>query len=71
MSESGVRYADKNRSEKFKCKRRTQRVRLNIIDERVGQTSPEWNGSVTDPLGSYTGVPENRFEKPVQDADDL
>ncbi|MBQ0110929.1 MAG: hypothetical protein KBS41_03280 [Oscillospiraceae bacterium] len=24
-----------------------------------------------DPLGSYTGTPENRFEKPTQDADDL
>lgn len=25
----------------------------------------------SDPLGSYTGTPENRFEKPTQDADDL
>ncbi len=25
----------------------------------------------TDVLGSYTGVPENRFDTPVQDADDL
>jgi hypothetical protein len=25
----------------------------------------------TDPNGSYTGVPVNRNEKPVQDADDL
>jgi hypothetical protein len=25
----------------------------------------------TDPLGSYTGVPEDPCEKPVQDADDL
>lgn len=25
----------------------------------------------TDPLGSYTGVPENPCEVPVQDADDL
>lgn len=25
----------------------------------------------TDPLGSYTGVPEDKYEKPVQDADDL
>lgn len=24
-----------------------------------------------DPQGSYTGVPENPYEKPVQDADDL
>ena len=25
----------------------------------------------TDPNGSYTGVPVNRHEEPVQDADDL
>lgn len=25
----------------------------------------------TDPLGSYTGTPENPVDKPVQDADDL
>ena len=27
--------------------------------------------SETDVNGSYTGVPENKGEKPVQDADDL
>lgn len=25
----------------------------------------------TDPQGMYTGVPEDPYEKPVQDADDL
>ncbi len=25
----------------------------------------------TDPQGMYTGVPENPYEQPVQDADDL
>ena len=25
----------------------------------------------TDPMGSYTGVPVNKYETPVQDADDL
>ena len=25
----------------------------------------------SDVLGSYTGVPEDAFEKPIQDADDL
>lgn len=28
-------------------------------------------GIVVDPLGSYTGVPEEAMETPVQDADDL
>ena len=27
--------------------------------------------SKTDVLGSYTGIPENKDERPVQDADDL
>ena len=27
--------------------------------------------SHTDTMGMYTGVPENPWEKPVQDADDL
>lgn len=27
--------------------------------------------SITDPNGSYTGVPKNPHDKPVQDADDL
>lgn len=57
--------------EKYKCKKKTRHIRLNIIDSRVGQNSPEWTASTSDPLGSYTGVPENRFERPVQDADDL
>lgn len=33
--------------------------------------SPELNGIVTDPFGSYTGVPAGTIEYPVQDADDL
>ena len=30
-----------------------------------------WEGTATDPLGSYTGVAQDRMEVPVQDADDL
>ena len=26
---------------------------------------------VTDPMGSYTGIPVEKEDKPVQDADDL
>lgn len=26
---------------------------------------------ITDPFGSYTGIPADKDEKPVQDADDL
>lgn len=28
-------------------------------------------GIISDPMGSYTGIPLDREEKPVQDADDL
>ena len=34
------------------------------------QTSP-FHRPKTDPQGSYSGVPENPGEKPVQDVDDL
>ena len=27
--------------------------------------------ALTDPLGSYTGIPADPTEKPIQDADDL
>ena len=56
---------------KYKCHRSVKHIRLNIVDSHVGQNSPEWTASTCDPLGSYTGIAENRFEKPVQDADDL
>ncbi len=29
------------------------------------------NSIMTDPNGSYTGVPKNKHDKPVQDVDDL
>lgn len=32
---------------------------------------PWKEASETDPLGSWTGVPENKLEIPVQDVDDL
>ena len=56
---------------KYKCKRSTKHIRLNIIDSEIGQNSPEWTQSSFDPLGSYTGVTANKFERPVQDVDDL
>jgi hypothetical protein len=31
----------------------------------------DWKAPKTDPMGSYTGVPQSPYEKPVQDADDL
>ena len=27
--------------------------------------------AIADPMGSYTGIPKDPFETPVQDADDL
>ena len=35
------------------------------------QQSTEESKIVSDPFGSYTGIPADKNEKPVQDADDL
>ena len=37
----------------------------------TGSVSGSDSDIVTDPLGSWTGVPENPYERPIQDADDL
>lgn len=53
-------------ADKYSFKKKKQKVYLNIID------NSEYDGaSKTDPLGMYTGVPENPYDEPVQDADDL
>jgi hypothetical protein len=47
-------------------------VRLNNPNNMKDLDIPRGeNDHSTDPLGSYTGLPEDPFEKPVQDADDL
>lgn len=43
----------------------------NVMSDKTIQNIINPEVSDTDPNGSYTGVPVNRFEKPVQDADDL
>ncbi len=35
------------------------------------KAAPDFQAVKTDPQGSYTGVPADPKEKPVQDADDL
>lgn len=50
-----------NKSKQRKTKQRTERP-SRIVNNFY---------SKDDPLGSYTGVPENEDELPVQDADDL
>lgn len=45
---------------------RTRTGRVESIAQRMRQ-----DPSHTDPDGSWTGVPENPWETPVQDADDL
>ncbi len=37
----------------------------------VGVQGPFYDFGITDPMGSYTGVPIPADEIPVQDADDL
>ena len=39
--------------------------------EEVSDAYLSYDSLKTDPMGSYTGKPENKYDKPVQDADDL
>ncbi len=75
-------FMRKNKGEKYKVQRKSCHIRLHIIDKDNDNDNDEnsnhkhdlseLNGtSFTDPLGSYTGIPENPYEKPVQDVDDL
>jgi len=50
-----------NKSKQRRTKQKTER-RLKTVNNFY---------SKDDPLGSYTGVPENENETPIQDADDL
>ena len=42
-----------------------------VIKDPVIQAIIHSRASGTDPDGSYTGRPEDKYQKPVQDADDL
>ena len=48
-------------------KKETTPVIYPVTPQGMGSNHP----IVADPLGSYTGVPDDLLEKPVQDADDL
>ena len=50
--------------------RKISEKKKQAIQNKVAQVTDK-HPSKTDPLGSYTGMPENPDEKPVQDADDL
>lgn len=39
------------------------------IEKKIKKIIP--SASKSDPLGMYTGVPENKYEQPIQDSDDL
>ena len=51
----------KNNVESDKFMRKNEDIPTDSYNEKI----------TSDVLGSYTGVPENKFETPVQDADDL
>lgn len=42
-----------------------------LLLPQVGNPLDSVGPVITDPLGSYTGVPADVLDKPVQDADDL
>jgi hypothetical protein len=45
--------------------------RLPVILQESGAVMDDKSAIAVDPLGSYTGLAENKWEQPVQDADDL
>lgn len=45
--------------------------RKNSKAKRIIRPISPMKSSQTDPMGMYTGVPINKNERPVQDADDL
>ena len=47
-------------------KKRNSKFVKSVVNEYVSEKKEN-----TDPNGSWTGCPEDRFEVPVQDADDL
>ena len=47
-------------------KKKASKAAKELVREYVSEKNEH-----TDPNGSWTGCPENRFEVPVQDADDL
>lgn len=47
------------------------RKKKNISVSKIETDRGTVNYSNTDPLGSYTGIPKDEDEVPVQDADDL
>ena len=58
------------------CHRQGGQSRRSKKSPRAGQLGPDTIANfvdhiVTDPQGSYTGVPADPNERPVQDADDL
>ena len=49
-------------------------TKMKKINEKAGAVAKAYVSSEmlkTDPMGSYTGKPIDKFSKPVQDADDL
>lgn len=51
---------------------RQDEINHNNMSKTKGKGEEKTDRIITDPFGSWTGVPEdNAFEKPVQDVDDL
>lgn len=49
--------------------KRKRKIPIFFTSGSLMESQPE--RIVTDPMGSYTGVPKDPADKPVQDADDL
>ena len=54
-----------------KIKRKPQKARRLLKTKAQKIANSNFKSSSYDPLGSYTGVGIDKYEKPIQDADDL
>jgi len=48
-----------------------KKAEVQLMEQTKREQQMDRQPSDTDPLGMWTGVPEDPFETPVQDADDL
>lgn len=52
-------------------KKQKKKQDISPTDGAINIVKREKDGVIADPQGSYTGLPADKKEKPVQDADDL
>lgn len=70
---ASLRLVDSLDYDSYEFEQPTQSYVLgNTKNSKISPTVPMYMGNFsTDPYGSYTGIPKDPYDVPVQDADDL